>query len=207
MGKSDNYVLDAKGSGSGSGVVDGFYKLVNNSAYISIGDCDMDGENDILMVTTNNDGNSNQWFGVSIFGINASLSTVTTKAVDNNFHQNSWSGFSSDYRFAAAFGEFSGGRAILKEPVHSIRRIVTPLIVNNAPPHHFDIVDGIEADLSDCFPTRNVQNCNMNSVYKEALQNSTTLETTLKSDWGVSGTLTTGGTVLGVGLKASVTAK
>ncbi|HXH17950.1 MAG TPA: T9SS type A sorting domain-containing protein [Chitinophagales bacterium] len=200
----DNMTVTSKTSASGGGVSNDFYQQANNNSYLSIGDVDLDLENDILMVTAGNDGNTSQWFSVYVFGVDPTLSAVTVKGVDGTFQEVTYSGFSGAYRYAAAFGEFSGGRGILKDPTHFTRKILTPLIVNNGPPYHFDILDSMVADITDCFPNFT---CDMNSQYKEVTTTSSTLQTTLKSDWGVSGTLSAGGTVLGVGLKASVTAK
>lgn len=199
---SSGLVITPRGANSGGGSASGLYELANNNSYLSIGDADMDLENDILIVTTNDNGNALQWFMVTVLGASLDLNNVTIKGQSLNFLQTSYSGGSSSYRYAAAFGEFSGGRAILKAPTYSVRKTITPLIVNNGPPYHFDMLDTVQADITNCFPNFT---CNMNSQYKEVTTTSSTVQTTLKSDWGVSGTLSGGGSPLGIGLKASVT--
>ncbi len=200
----DNMVLTPKATGAIGGTNSGLYQQANNNAYLAIGDADMDFENDIFGVITKDDGNANQWFSIIIAGVNDALSQITVKGSEDQFMQANYSGNGGAYYYAATFGEFNGGRGILKDPIHFTRKIITPLIVNNGPPYHFDILDSLEADITNCFPNFT---CDMNSQYKEVTATSSTLQTTLKSDWGVSGTVSAGGSVLGIGMKASVTAK
>ncbi|MES2621470.1 MAG: hypothetical protein V4615_11525, partial [Bacteroidota bacterium] len=193
----NNLVITPKASGSGGGITTGFNQLAPNNSYLYIGDVDLDLENDVLIVTSHDDQNSQQYLTVTVLGVNPSLNTATVKGSKNNLQQANFSGFGSNYRFAAAFGEFNGGRGILKAPVKSIRKILTPIVVNNSPPYHYDILGTDTADLTSCFPGSGFQ-CNQNSQYKAVNQQSSTVETELKSDWGVSGTLSAGGSVMGV---------
>lgn len=198
-------------SGSAGNVQDQFYQLVRGNAYLSVQDADLDSKKDILVITTDDDGSSGNpqnYLKVRVYGTNDALNLLTVKGEKNLLSQ-PYSGNSSDFVYATTFGEFSGGRAILREPTMITRKIVKPLIVNNGPPHHFDIIGSLEADITECFPTwpTTAAAGSMESIYEEVTTTSKTLETTLKSDWGVSGTLSAGGSVLGIGLKASVTAK
>lgn len=206
----DNSVT-LRASSSGGTVQDQFYQLVQGNQYLSIGDMDFDKSQDILIVTTNDDGNSGNeqhFLRTTVFGLDQSLDNITIKG-QKDIQFQSWAGASSDYHFAAFVGEFQGGRAILKEPSKTTKTIFTPLIVNNAPPHHFDVLGNLEADLLEAYPSwpTTASSGTISSQYQAVTSTSQTLETELKSDWGVSSTLSAGVSKLGNGIKASVTGK
>ncbi|MFK7969467.1 MAG: FG-GAP repeat domain-containing protein, partial [Bacteroidia bacterium] len=203
--------ITLRATGSAGTVQDEFYKLTKGNSYLSIGDVDYDKSKDILVVTTDDDGNSGNTMHsmrVSIMSLSQNLQTLSVKA-QKEIQSQQWAGASSDYHLCATLGEFQGGRAILKEPTKSLKKVFTPLIVNNAPPHHFDILDNVEADILDAYPNwpSTAGTGTISSQYLAVNNTSRTLETSLNSDWGVSSTLSVGVSKLGNGIKASVTGK
>jgi len=69
----------------GSGNVDGdFYLLARNGSYLTIGDADMDGVNDILIVTSSNDGDYVK-FSMNVSTANQNLNTLTIKGDEGSF--------------------------------------------------------------------------------------------------------------------------
>ena len=196
---------------SAGSVQEDFYKKVRGNNYVSIGDVDYDKNADVLVVTTDiddNSGNPMHSLKVSIFASNqltTQLSLKGQKKIQTEQH----TGAASDYHYAALLGEFQGGRAMLKEPSKIVRKLFTPLIINNSPPHHFDIVNTVEADILEAYPNwpSTASTGTINSQYQAVTNTSRTLETELKSDWGVSSTLSAGFSKLGSGIKASVTGK
>ncbi|MEM6346876.1 MAG: T9SS type A sorting domain-containing protein [Bacteroidota bacterium] len=204
---SPNLVPQAQGSAGQ--VPDNFYQLVDASNYISIGDVDWDLQKDILMVTTNDDGNSGNpqhFLRTSIFEVDNSLGTINLKA-QNDLQSKAYAGSSNDYHFAATFGAIRGGRFRLQQPRSFEKQIFRPLVVNNSPPYHFDIIGNDTIDLFNCYANGTFGlDCKMfKSTYATENSIDTTLETTMTSDWGLSSTLSAAGNVGGVGLKASIT--
>ncbi|MEL7531528.1 MAG: T9SS type A sorting domain-containing protein [Bacteroidota bacterium] len=202
--------LSPKAQGSAGSVPDNFYQLVDANSYIAIGDVDWDLQKDILIVTTDDDGNSGNpqhFLRTSVFGINNDLSTLTLKA-EKELQTKAYSGSSDDYHFAATFGAIRGGRFNLMPPHRFEKQIFRPLVVNNSPPYHFDIIGNDTVDLFGCYANGTfATDCKMfKSTYSTENSTSTTLETTMTSDWGVSSTLSAAGNVGGLGLKASITA-
>ncbi|MEM7372087.1 MAG: T9SS type A sorting domain-containing protein [Bacteroidota bacterium] len=203
--------VSMRASSSGGTVQDQFYQLVKGNQYLSIGDMDYDKSQEILIVTTDDDGNSGNeqhFLRTTVLGLSQSLDALSVKG-QRDLQFQPWAGASSDYHFAACVGEFQGGRAILKEPTMTSKTIFTPLIVNNAPPHHFDILGTLEADILEAYPVwpTTAASGTISSLYGAVSSTSQTLETELTSDWGVSATLSAGVSKLGNGVKASITGK
>lgn len=197
---------------SGVGTVqDEFYKLTNGNSYLSIGDMDYDKSKEILVVTTDDDGNSGNTMHsmrVTLLNLSQDLQTLSVTA-QKEIQPQQWAGASSDYHLCATVGEFQGGRAILKEPTKSLKKLFIPLIINNGPPHHFDIVNNVEADILEAYPNwpSTAGTGTISSQYLAVNSTTRTLETTLNSDWGVSSTLSAGFSKLGNSIKASITGK
>lgn len=207
-------------NGSVGNVQDQFYQLVAGNQYLSVGDADYDQIPDILVVTTDDDGSSGNpthSLKVSVLRLNLIVTPNTTNwgletKGEKEFQKVPYGGQSDSYHFAAVFGEFKEGRVFLKEPTRSRRATFTPLIVNNAPPHHFDIVNGNEADIFDAYPAAtnwpgSAVTTTFSSEYQAVSSTSQTMETTLNSDWGLSATISGGISKLGNELKTSITAR
>lgn len=201
--------LTPKAQGSGGSVTDNFYQLVDGNAYIAIGDVDWDLQKDLLVVTTDDDGNSGNpqnFLRTSVFGINNGLNTFTLKG-ESELQSKAYAGASDDYHFAASFGAIRGGSFNLRPPHYFQKQVFRPLVVNNSPPYHFDIIGTDTVDLFGCYANGTfATDCKMfKSTYSTLNSTSTTLETTMTSDWGVSSTLSAAGNIGGLGLKASIT--
>lgn len=207
-----NMVLTKKGNGSAGNSGNNFYHQATGS-YLDIADVDKDFIQDIIIASTYDDGSDFNYFSVAIFDAKAivngnnpvvyNLSSLNTKASSATILKGSYAGASSDYYYAMVFGDFDGGKGRLGSPTHMVKKLLTPLVIVNTPPYHFDKFGNNVYDITNCFP--NYQ-CQMNSSYSKSNTSTGTIETTLKSDWAVSAKVSAGGSIGALGLSASLKA-
>ena len=102
-------------------------------------------------------------------------------------------------------GDFDGDRIRVGFGKHFVKtEIVQPLVILNAPPIHFDILDSVQYDVNRCY---NTNTCEHRSTYVYQNDQQVRVESNVSSDWGVSSTLSAGGTFGAIGVSAKVTAK
>ncbi|MGF1669563.1 MAG: hypothetical protein ACFCU6_03875, partial [Balneolaceae bacterium] len=88
---------------------------------------------------------------------------------------------------AMAVGDFDGDAVRLGPPTRqTVTDITQPLVVLNAPPIHFDILDGTAYDINKCFSGDFRINCEHRSIYENASSSEMEVTTQISSDWGVS---------------------
>jgi len=88
---------------------------------------------------------------------------------------------------AMATGDFDGDAVRLGPPTRqTVTDITQPLVVLNAPPVHFDILDGTVYDINKCFDSDFRINCEHRSIYENASSSEMEVSTQISSDWGVS---------------------
>jgi hypothetical protein len=85
-------------------------------------------------------------------------------------------------------GIISGGyppyNSYLGEPTHFQKTdILQPMVILNAPPVHFDQINGTVYDINSCY---NGGNCSFSSVYQKTSTITTELTTQIESDWTYS---------------------
>jgi hypothetical protein len=87
---------------------------------------------------------------------------------------------------AMAVGDFDGDAVRLGPPTRqTVTDITQPLVVLNAPPIHFDILDGTVYDINECFSGDFRINCEHRSIYENASSSESEVTTQISSDWGV----------------------
>ena len=148
--------------------------------FMKVGDLDEDGSSDIVVekdVYNNND--PNHWLKVAVYGVSQNLSSDTLLAtVQTDTTTNS--GFSSYYHYALALGTYNGANFTLGAPHHFVKKdVVQPLVVLNTPPIHFDVLNGTNYDLADCFSGNG---CTFNSTYEQQSSSTINLETQTHND-------------------------
>lgn len=181
-------------------------QLTNN--YLGIIDIDRDFKDDIVVVESFyfGDPNSNQYFRIRVYGITGNdVAAIFLKAQRNNDENIQISGGGSEFRnYALALGDFNGDRIRLGSPArYQVTNILQPMVILNAPPIHFDIFNGVVYDLNSCY---NGNNCDFYSLYEKVTNQSVEVQSEVHRDWGVSASLSGGGSILGLGVKASMTA-
>lgn len=105
---------------------------------------------------------------------------------------------------AIALGDFNGDAVRLGHPTVGKKSILVPTIVMNAPPFHFDILDGKSYDINTLYGDDGSDD--WNTSYARNDETSTTSSTELIRDWGVSTELAAGGGFWGIKVSASLTA-
>ncbi len=105
---------------------------------------------------------------------------------------------SSDYvaiepitSIAVATGDFDGDAVRLGQPtVQTVNDIVQPLVILNAPPIHFDVIDETSFDINKCFNLAPDQTCTHRAIYENASSSELEVSTQISTDWGLSASLT-----------------
>lgn len=109
--------------------------------------------------------------------------------------------------FAIALGDFNGDGIRLGKPtILEKTDILIPSIILNAPPSHFDIIDGEVIDINSLFPIQE-RETTANTLYINSNTSEETTITESKKSWGVSSDLSAKTKLFGVGISASVNAK
>lgn len=89
--------------------------------------------------------------------------------------------------FAMATGDFDGDAVQLGPPSRqTVTNITQPLVILNAPPIHYDIINGITYDINKCYDADFRINCEHRSIYENANSSEMEVSTQVNSDWGVS---------------------
>ncbi|WP_340104235.1 T9SS type A sorting domain-containing protein [Rhodohalobacter sp. 8-1] len=95
--------------------------------------------------------------------------------------------------YALAAGDFDGDAVRLGPPTRqTVTNITQPLVVLNAPPIHYDIVDGEIYDINKCFDADFRINCEHRSIYENASSSKMEVSTQVNADWGVSESIEAG---------------
>ncbi len=101
---------------------------------------------------------------------------------------------------------FAGNKITMGKPKKvSVTHIIEPSIIINAPPIHFDVIGDSCFDICKSFPIGG--SSAFSSELVQSATNEAEVTTEVHSTWGVSATLSAGGDFLGIGVKASLTAK
>lgn len=107
--------------------------------------------------------------------------------------------------FVMAPGDFDGDAVRLGRPrLFTKKSVVQPTVILNAPPVHFDIINDTAYDV--CY-SYNENDPEFVSSYAYTTSSDKQVETEIHGDWGVSASLSAGGSFLGVGAKTTLTTK
>ena len=90
-----------------------------------------------------------------------------------------------------AVGDFDGDAVRLGPPTRQTRSdIVQPLVILNAPPIHFDVIDGQVYDINKCYNDNPDINCEHRARYINASSVTNEVVTEVSGDWSVTKSLT-----------------
>jgi Secretion system C-terminal sorting domain len=159
-----------------------------------------------------------QSFSLHVFGFNntpanPTLVNYNTPVLRNKIdNQHSINNENDIRRFAVLMGDFNGGSIQLGQPViTTLTDVLTPLVVINAPPTHFDIFGNKAFDINNLYAVGETPpgsgSDHFRAVYKQITNASTSFATTFTSDWAVSASVNAGFSASGfnVGAKMSQT--
>ena len=120
---------------------------------------------------------SNHWFEMAAYGVNQDL---TYDSLIASISSDTTHDTGSHYHYAVAVGSFDGGNFSIGEPQHTVvNDVVQPLVVLNTPPIHFDIINGRQYDLSNCFSGNG---CSFYSTYIQQNSSTVNLQTQTHND-------------------------
>lgn len=141
--------------------------------------------------------NTNQRFTLSVWGfpsgssgIDFSNPTLRAERTDIDPLNNT----SNIRHFSVAMGDLDGGSMRLGNPRRTQRsEIITPSVVLNAPPTHFDLFNGTVYDVCNLYGTNAPgSSTNFSAVYQQVSDESFSFSTQFSSDWAASGSVSGG---------------
>lgn len=164
-----------------------------------------DFRNEIIMVSNffSTDDNYDQYLNLEIFRFKDDL-TAERIVYKSDLHKMKTQGNIKERRhYGIAVGDFNGDNfKIGQGKKYIVSDIVQPLVVLNAPPTHFDVIDGVTYDLVSCYTGDWRRTCNFWAEYTESTSTDSSISTTLHSDWGISSEISGSGSYLGLGVSA-----
>ncbi|MFO8029072.1 MAG: T9SS type A sorting domain-containing protein [Cyclonatronaceae bacterium] len=104
-----------------------------------------------------------------------------------------------DYSSGMLTAELEGDIWLGTPKRSSITKILQPMVILNAPPIHFDIIDGNIYDLNKMYGD---SQGSFKSSYEINSEEQTEVQTEFNKDWGLSGSLSGGGKLFGSSVKA-----
>jgi hypothetical protein len=178
------------------------YLQSNN--YLKVSDLNMDNRKDIIVVKNIVAGTTNQGFLTAVVTFTDSTLNEGTERVfarlladegqNDTYHQ-----------YAIAVGNFDGFDFKIGQPEHSIEYgIAQPIVVLNAPPVHFDMINGNIFDINECY---NGGDCDFYSKYIKTTSQTLAVTNEVHGDWLISAGLSISGAVevspMGVGISTN----
>jgi hypothetical protein len=160
--------------------------------------------------------NKQQSFFLRVFGFNNTpgnptqvnySSPVVRNSLDNQFNINNENDIR---RHSVVVGDFNGGSVLLGNPtVSTLSDVLTPLVVINAPPTHFDGFGNNVFDINNLYAVGEappgVNDDHFKAVYKEITNTQNSFETKFTSDWAISSSVSAGFAAAGFSLGAKLT--
>jgi hypothetical protein len=109
------------------------------------------------------------------------------------------------HQYAIAVGNFDGFDFKIGQPEHSIEYgVAQPIVVLNAPPVHFDIINGNTFDIDSCYSGGD---CDFYSTYIKSTSQTLAVTNEVHGDWLISAGLSISGSVevspMGVGISTN----
>ncbi len=143
--------------------------------------------------------------GFTVDTTNLSLQNMFVKAEGTINPRNAFPLILGSADWAIALGDVNGDAIRLRNPRRLVRQsVLQPLVVLNALPIHFDDFGGARYDVCKSY---NENTGKFTATYEQQTGQTVQFSTEVKSDWGLSSTLSYGGSFLGIGVKGHLTAK
>jgi hypothetical protein len=199
---NNDYTLEVKND---LGVANGGpsdYLQSNN--YLKVCDMNMDNWDDIVVIKNIVSGGIAHGFEIaSVSFTDSSLNTGTERTLGRILGDENQSDVYQQY--AIAVGNFDGFDFKIGLPTHSVEYgIAQPIVILNAPPVHFDMLNGNIFDINGCY---NGGNCDFYSTYIRSTSTTLEVSTKVNSDWVISAGLSVSGQVtvepMGVGISTN----
>lgn len=182
-------------SGVASGGTNDYKQSYN---FLKIADVNQDNREDIIIVKNFVQNQFADGFFVAMIGVNDAL--TSTFLIGRLFGDEPQSDVYQ--QFSIAVGNFDGFDFKIGQPTHFTQTgIVQPIVILNAPPVHFDKLNGQLYDVNSCY---NGGDCDFYAKYIKENSNTVEISTKIHKDWAISAGLSYSGSVtaspLGVGV-------
>ena len=103
---------------------------------------------------------------------------------------------------------FAGNKITMGKPeLQTIKNVVEPVVILNAPPVHFDVIGESSYDICSSYPINGSTSPSFSSQFEESSSSEVEVTTNVHSSWGVSASLSYENKFFGIGVSGSLTAK
>jgi hypothetical protein len=201
-GVRDDYTFEVKNDlGVANGGPSDYTQSYN---YLKVNDMNMDGWDDVVVVKNIVSGTVAHGFEIAaVVFTDSTLEDGSERVIGRILGDESQNDVYQQY--AIAVGNFDGFDFKIGIPQHSVEYgIAQPIVILNAPPVHFDILNGNIFDINSCY---NGGDCDFYSKYIKTTINSVEITTSVNSDWLISAGLSVSGNVtvepMGVGISVN----
>ncbi len=179
---NDNYTFTFKTDIGVANAGPSDYTQSNN--YLKLKDVNMDSRDDIIIVKNIVSGSTLDGFEIAAVTFpDSTLADGTQKVFARRLRDESQNDVYQ--RYAIAVGNFDGFDFTVGTPsLYHVYGIVQPVVLLNAPPVHFDMLNGNIYDVNGCF---NGGDCDFWTLYKKQTTSSVEVKTEVHNDWEVSG--------------------
>ncbi|MFW5707121.1 MAG: T9SS type A sorting domain-containing protein [Bacteroidota bacterium] len=175
-------------------------ELQESYSAFAVGDITKDGRDNILTMHKNTSGSDDNTFLLRAF---ATQDDGYSLSQFNSYEFEEQSGMF--YRsFAIDLGNYDGDDFFLGEGTLHQCDYYMPVMIIGAPPVHWDMINGVEYDINNCFSGGS---CDFGATFSQTTTEEFITSVELNSDWAVSATSTGGLSMFGVTTEASVGAR
>lgn len=196
MGVEEDNSLQLKSTG-GLGNTN---ELQESGSAFALGDITKDGRDNVLTIHKTLSGGNDNIFQIRAFGAEGETYNLT-QFNSYSFEEQSGQSYRS---FAIDLGNYDGDDFFLGEGTLYECDYYMPVMVIGAPPVHWDLIDGVEYDINNCFGGGP---CNFGATFSQTTTDEFITSVELNSDWAVSAGTSVGGGFYGVTVSASVEAR
>lgn len=177
----------------------GFEDYIQSYNFLKVADTNQDSREDIIIVRNFVTNQFADGFFVAMITLNDDLddSALLGRLFGDEPQSDTYQ------YYGIAVGNFDGFDFTIGQPYHYTQsNIVQPLVILNAPPVHFDVINGQPYDVNECY---NGGDCNFLSKYIKQNTNSVEVTTKVHKDWAISAGIGGSGSVVATPLGAGAT--
>lgn len=177
--------------------------------FLRVDDIDGQGGSEVVILDHyfSNEPNGEQKFTLTVYSLSDNLKRDSVIARKSQF-ETIPTGSGAAYRrhYSLATGDFNGDNFRIGNGTRYIKTdVIQALVILNAPPTHFDVIDGSIYDINSCY-NDNLADCVHRATYFKAETETKMVNTEVYSSWAISSGLTLGASMYGVGAEAHMKA-
>ena len=163
---------------------------------IEFGDVDQDGRNEFIAFSKSFDGEDQHTFTISVNGVDSVFDPEGGGSYSFNEEYSN-----AQRSYGLAVGNLDGRDMHFGEPTVVQCEYVQPLFIIGAVPNHFDVINGTQYDVNNCYP---VQDCDQVVSISQTGSSSSETEVEITSDWAVANSFELGFEAYGVDIGGSL---